>query len=357
MFSFLKSLDWKLNSAVLFLMLASSLSLLSAKPPMFYKQLLFYAIGILAVMAIINFDWRSFVNHGWAIWGIYFLIIFLLAITLIFAPQVRGIRAWLQFGPFDFQAAEFAKLALIIILAGFFRKKHKETSRVLNLLYSFFYFAIPAVLIAAQPDFGSMLILFCIWFGFVLVSGVRFRYLAATVLALFVAGFFMWHGVLENYQKQRITGLFFPERDALGINYNVAQSKIAIGSAGFFGKGFRQGSQIQLGFLPEAQTDFIFAAVIEEWGLLSAVLMVFAFGFLVFKILKIGLDSSNNFDMFFCLGAAIYFLSGFVFNVGSTIGLTPVIGVPFPFLSYGGSHVLVDMVLLGVVQSIKIRKT
>lgn len=353
--SFLRKFDWKINIAVLFLMLMSLVSLLSARPNLFYKQLLFYGLGIAAIFLIVNFDWRSFINHSWATLGIYFLTIFLLIITLIFAPSIRGTKAWLPLGPFEFQAAEFAKLSLIIVLAGFFRKKHRETSKALNLIYSFIYFVIPAFLIALQPDFGSMLILFFIWVGFIFVSGIRFRYLSAAFLILAVGGFFMWHGVLKDYQKQRITGMFFPERDVLGINYNVVQSKIAIGSAGFFGKGFKQGTQVQLGFLPEAQTDFIFAATIEEWGILSAILMIGAFAYLVFKTLKIGLDSANNFEKFFCLGAALYFLAGFVFNVGSNIGLTPVIGVPFPFLSYGGSHVLIDMILLGVVQSIKIR--
>ena len=166
----------------------------------------------------------------------------------------------------------------------------------------------------------------------------------------------MWQSILEDYQKERILGTLFPERDVLGINYSVSQSKIAIGSAGFFGKGFSQGTQTQLGFLPEAQTDFIFASLIEEWGLLGGMLIIVAFLVLIFRIIKIGLASDNNFNRFFCLGAIVLFGSQFILNIGSNLGITPVIGVTFPFLSYGGSSVLVNLILIGIVQSIIVRK-
>ena len=162
-----------------------------------------------------------------------------------------------------------------------------------------------------------------------------------------------WQYVLEGYQKERITGLFFPERDQLGINYNVTQSKIAIGSAGIFGKGYGRGTQVQLGFLPEASTDFVLAALIEEWGLVGGFFIIGAFLALIFQILKIGQFARTNFEKFICLGTAIMLIIHIIINSGSVTGLMPVIGVPFPLLSYGGSHLLTVFFLLAIIHSIE----
>jgi len=296
------------------------------------------------------------VNYRGIILGFYFIIIALLIVTYFFAPVVRGVKGWLMVGSFQFQASEFAKLALIIVFAGFFKKKHISIARVSNLLVSFIYFLIPALLVAIQPDFGTVIILFFIWFGFLLVSGLRPKHIIISLLIFSVIAAVMWFSVLENYQKERIMGVFFPGRDMLGINYNVIQSKIAIGSAGFFGKGFGQGTQVQLGFLPEAQTDFIFAALIEEFGLISGFLAITAFIILIFRIIRIGIDSEINFNRFICLGAAILFITQFILNIGSNLGFMPVVGVTFPFLSYGGSSLLTNLIILGIIQSIVVRK-
>ena len=351
----LKNLDWKLNFAVLFLALASLVSLLGAKPELFWKQLIWWVVGITLIFLIIGFDWRPFINYRGVVLGIYFAVIALLLLTFLFAPTIRGTRGWLVLGSFQLQASEFAKISLIILYAIFFSRRHIGIARVSNLMVSFVYFIVPAVLVAIQPDFGSVLILFFIWFGFLLVSGIRWRHLALMLIIFAVSGLFMWHNVLKDYHKERILGMLFPARDALGINYSVIQSKIAIGSAGLFGKGFGQGTQVQLGFLPEAQTDFIFSAVVEEWGLIAASLLIVAFAVLLFRIIKVGLASNNNFNRFVCLGAAILFIAHFVLNVGSNLGLTPVIGVTFPFLSYGGSSLLTNLMLIGIIQSIKAR--
>lgn len=354
--TFLKQQDWKLNFAVLSLGFLGLLSLASAKPDLFYKQLLFWFIGITFVFLIIAFDWRSLVNYRGITLGLYFIVITLLVVTYFFAPVVRGVKGWLMIGSFQFQASEFAKLALIIVFAGFFKKKHISIARVSNLLVSFIHFVIPALLVAIQPDFGTAIILFFIWFGFLLVSGLRPKHIIVSLLIFSVVVAVMWFSVLENYQKERIVGVFFPGRDALGINYNVIQSKIAIGSAGFFGKGFGQGTQVQLGFLPEAQTDFIFAALIEEFGLVGGFLAIATFVILIFRIIRTGIDSEINFNRFICLGAAILFISQFVLNIGSNLGFMPVIGVTFPFLSYGGSSLLTNLIILGIIQSIVVRK-
>lgn len=354
---FFKKLDWKLNVGILFLAFASLLSLLSTNSELFYKQIIWWALGIILAFILIRFDWRPFINYRSVIFSLYFVIIGLLVATYFFAPTVRGIKGWLPIGNFQFQAAEFTKVVLIILFAYFFQKKHIQIAKISNLITSFIYFFIPAILIALQPDLGSVLVLFSVWFGFLLVSGIRWRHLLIALIIFVILAMVMWAFVLKDYQKDRIFGLFSPNRDPLGINYSVIQSKIAIGSAGFLGKGFRQGTQIQLGFLPEAQTDFIFAAIIEEIGLLMGFVLIFVLFGIIFRIIKIGLSSDNNFSRFVCLGTAILFSVQFILNVGSNIGLTPVIGVTFPFLSYGGSSLLTNLILVGIIQSIFLRKS
>lgn len=355
--NFLKQFDWKLNLAVLFLMAAGLTALLSTAPSLFYKQLLWTVFGFVLIFLIIRFDWRPYINYRGVIFGLYFLSILLLIATYFLAPTIRGTKGWLPLGPFNLQVSELTKLVLIIFFAHFFSRKHIGIGRVSTLITSFIYFLIPGFFVALQPDFGSVLILFCLWFGFLLVSGIKYRHLIIALIIFSILGIIIWQSVLKDYQQERILGFFFPGRDPLGTNYSVIQSKIAIGSAGLFGKGFRQGTQTQLGFLPEVQTDFIFAAFVEDWGLLIGLFIVLVFGALILRIIKIGLNADNNFNRFICLGTAILLTVQFIFNVGSNLGLTPVIGVTFPFLSYGGSSLLTNLILIGMIQAIFVRRS
>lgn len=351
----LKKQDWILNSAILFLALAGLVSLASAAKNLFYLQLTWYLVGFLALWLAFRVDWRPLMNYPRFIHAVYGASILLLILTYFLAPEIRGVRGWLIAGPFQFQAAELAKLALIAVLSSFWAKAHVGVARLKNLAISFLYFAVPAFLVLLQPDLGSVSILFAIWFGFLLVSGIRWSHLAAALVIFAIGGVFAWNNFLADYQKERVIGLFYPERDPLGINYSVIQSKIAVGSAGFFGKGFGQGTQVQLGFLPEAQADFILAAFIEEWGLFGGLLVMAAFFILVARLIRIGLASPNNFSKLICLGFVIMLAAHFVLNSGSNLGFLPVVGVPFPFLSYGGSNLLINFILVGIIQSIAVR--
>ena len=253
------------------------------------------------------------------------------------------------------QVSELVKLALIILFSFFWARAHVGIGRIKNLFKSFLYFAIPAFLVLLQPDLGTVLIFFAIWFGYLLVSGIKWKHLTIAFVSFLIVFAIMWTSFLQPYQKNRIMGLFNPESDPLGVNYNVIQSKIAIGSAGILGKGFGQGTQAKLGFLPEAQTDFILAAFIEEWGVLGGFLLLSAFMIMLFRIIKIGMASDNNFSRFFCLGSVIMFLSHLILNTGSNLALLPVIGISFPFLSYGGSNLLTSVLAIGIIQSIVLR--
>jgi len=347
-----KKIDWPLIFSVLFILLCSSVSLASTSPVKFKQQLVWYVIGIFIFFLILKINWKPITNYWGIIIGIYFFVIFLLLITLFLAPSIRGARSWLKIGSVLIQPSELVKFSLILLFAKFFSRKHISIARISNLFSSFIYFAIPALFIIFQPDFGSALILFFIWLGFLLVSGIKWRHLVIALIIFLIFGAFAWNKILKEYQKERILGFLFPTRDPLGINYSTIQAKIAIGSSGLFGKGFGQGTQSQLGFLPEAQTDFILAAFIEEWGILLGILLIIAFFVMITRIIKIGLETNNNFDRLFCLGTAILFLIQFVFNAGSNLGLMPVVGVTFPFLSYGGSSLLTNFILIAMVESI-----
>ncbi len=344
-----------MNSAILFLALTGSLSLLSSDKNLFYQHLLWYALGLAVMVFISQIDWRPIINRPQIIAGIYAAVIILLVITYFFAPYIRGAKSWLVIGPLHIQASEFAKLALIVIFSSFWAKAHIGIAHLKNLAKSFFYFAVPAALVIIQPDLGTTLVIFGIWFGYLLISGIKWKHLILALIIFLITGAFLWSNFLEDYQKARVVGLFYPEKYALGINYSVTQSKIAIGSAGFLGKGFGGGTQVQLGFLPEAHNDFIFAAFIEEWGLLGGLLVTSAFLAIMVRIIQIGLAAGNNFTRFICLGTVMMLMLHFVLNVGSNLGLLPVIGVPFPFLSYGGSNLLSNLILIGIIQSIVTR--
>ncbi len=351
----IKKQDWILNGSILFLAIASLLSLASSRQPLFLQQLVWYVLGIGAMYVVAQLDWRPLINYPRLIHSLYLGSILLLGATYLFAPRIRGIKGWLVLGPWQFQTSEVAKLALIIILSSFWAKAHIQIARLGNVARSLVYFVIPTFLVLLQPDMGTALILFGIWFGYLLVSGIKWKHLLAAGGLFVITGFILWLYALAPYQKDRIIGLFYPERDPLGINYNVIQSKIAIGSADWFGKGFGQGTQVRLGFLPEPETDFIFSAFVEEWGLTGGLLVVAAFILVLIRISIAGLQSDNNFSRMFCLGIVMMFLLHFLINIGSALGFLPVIGIPFPFLSYGGSNLLTSLVAIGIIQGIIVR--
>lgn len=356
MFYLFRRQDWVLNAAIAFLICAGLLVSLSVSGGLFTQQLASAVLGVLLIFIFAHIDWRALSAYRWVLFGIYFISLGLLLFAFFFAPVIRGTRSWLVLGPVQFQVSEFAKLALIIFFAYYFSRRHVGIAHLGNIIVSLVYLLLPGAFVFFQPDMGSLLVLVGIWIGFLLVSGIRWKHIFIGLGITLVGLIFAWTSVLQPYQKERIVGLFQPNYDPLGVNYNTIQSKIAIGSGGLIGKGFGRGTQVQLGFLPEAASDFVFAAFIEEWGLLGGLFILAAFLTLIFRIIMIGMESENNFSRFVCLGTAIMFLIQFVINVGSAIGLTPVIGLTFPFMSYGGSSLLINSILIGIVQSTRVHR-
>lgn len=331
---------------------AGLLVISSISTQLFLAQLIWVCLGVFLVIFFYFFDWRIFFNHRWLIYAFYFFGIISLLVVYFWGPAIRRVKGWLVLGPFNFQPAEFMAVALILIYARYFSRRHLSVSHWKNIFTSFAFFALPGLLVALQPDIGSTIVLFGIWFGFLLVSGLSFRRVVLSSLVFLVALVLMWSFGFKTYQKERIIGFFYPDRDSLGINYSLNQSKIAIGSAGLWGKGYGQGTQTQLGFLSEPANDFILAALVEEWGVFGGLVVIVSFVVLILSILKIGLEADQNFEKFICLGTAIAFSSHFLLNAGSVVGLTPVVGMTFPFLSYGGSSMVGSFFLLAIINSI-----
>jgi rod shape determining protein RodA len=350
-FTLFKRQDWLLNTAIFGLIGSSLLMLFSMSRDVFTQQLGWAVIAVMVIFIFAHIDWRALAAYKWIIVSIYFFSLTLLIATYFFAPTIRNTRAWLVIGPAQFQVSEFVKVALIIFFAYFFSKRHVGIARLSTIVRPFLYFLIPAGFILAQPDMGTVIVLFCIWAGFLLVSGLPLKYIVIGFMVVSVGITTSWFTILKDYQKERIIGLFDPTYDPLGVNYSTIQSKIAVGSAGLLGKGFGQGTQVQLGFLPAASTDYIFSSFTEEWGLIGALFIIGLFCLMLFAIMRIGMAAENNFYRFICLGAGIMFLAQFGINVGSALGLLPVIGITFPFLSYGGSSLLINAMMIGIVQS------
>jgi len=326
----------------------------SIAPQLFMVQLLWIVIGLLAIIFFIFFDPRVIVNSSRILWGFYAFVSGLLLLSLA-SPVVRETQAWIRLGAFSFQPVELMKISLILLYAYYFSRRHIKIKSWSTILISFLLIVIPIGVVALQPDLGSALILGSIWFGFLLLSGLPWQRLIIMIILFLFGLVLMWNFVLKTYHKERIMNVFYPEQHALTFNYNVIQSKIAIGSAGWWGKGFGQGSQVQAGFLPEAETDFIFAALVEEWGWIIGALVVSAFLWLMLEILKIGLSVDQNIERFICLGTVLMLLVQFFLNIGSVLGISPVIGVPFPLLSYGGSSLVTSLLLLGIIYGISLR--
>ncbi len=352
----LEKIDWVIFGTSAFLLTASAVALSSISWDLCLKQLIFIGIGVLIFVVMAFIDVRPFVGNKMPIVILYTITLLLLILVLFIGVEIHGNKSWIDLGFTRLQPSELSKVSLIAMLALFFSKRHVGIKRMDVILKSLFYFAIPALFIIMEPDLGTVLILFSIWFGFLVFSGLPFRHILVSFAIFGAVGLGAWNFVLKDYQKDRIVAVFNPEKDPLGINYNVIQSKNAIGSGGFLGKGYKQGEIVQLGFLPSASTDFIFSALVEEWGLLGGLAVIAAYTVLVFRIAYIGMRASGNFYKFICLGTAIFMVFQFIVNIGSEIGFLPVVGVVFPLLSYGGSNILATSILLSLVNNVSTKK-
>ncbi len=357
----LRKIDWLLGLAAIFLSLFGLIELfaISQNDPtmsfVFLKQVIALVLGVVFMIAVAFFDYRFFKTNSYAAIIFYVISLVVLALLLILGSDIRGASSWIKIGPFSLEPVEFVKIAIIILFAKYFSKRHIEMYRFSHMIISGVYLFFPLLFVLLQPDLGSALVLVGIWFFIVLVSGIPKKHIFILFLIFVVVSFVAWGSFLKEYQKDRILTFLNPYSDPKGAGYNVIQSMIAVGDGGLFGRGLGYGSQVQFGFLPEAHTDFMFASVAEEFGFFG-VLIVFALLFIiVFRIIKIAVNSDNNFAKLFCIGVASWIFVQVVINAGMNLGIMPVTGITFPFLSYGGSSLLSLFLALGLVQSIKLR--
>lgn len=353
----LKKLDWLMIISAVSLTIFGLLSIYSSSLRKgdflnFKKQLVFFIISFILMLAISFFDYRILKNNSYLILIFYFLCLLMLAGVYFLAPEIRGKRGWYKLGILSFDPIEPAKLVLVILLAKYFSMRHVEMYKFRHIVFSGIYVLLPALLIFFQPDMGSILILLIVWLSILIISGIKIRhFLILSFCAILILGF-SWQFLLKDYQKDRISSFLFPS-DPLGSSWSQNQAKIAIGSGQIFGRGFTKGSQTQYGFLPEPHTDFVFASLAEEFGLIGIFFLFLLYLILIWRIIKIAIISQFNFPRLFAAGFSIILISHFFINIGMNLGWLPVIGIYLPFISYGGSGLIGTFIGLGILQSIK----
>lgn len=312
------------------------------------RQLLWIIVSLAACTGLSFLDFR-FLRRTDVLVSLFLGFSVLLGFLFILGNTAKGATSWFSFAGFSFQPADFMKLVLILVLAKYFSRRHVEIANTKHILVSGLYALIPFTLVLLQPDFGSAIIIFLIWFGMVLVSGISKKHLFAVFALGLVSFSCLWLFVFKPYQKARIMTFVQPLADITGTGYNAYQSTVAVGSGKLLGKGVGYGTQSRLNFLPEHETDFIFAAFAEEWGFVGAVLLLLLFALVIWRIIAIASLGLSNFEVLYGLGLAIFFMSHIIINIGMNIGLFPVTGITLPFMSYGGSHLLTEFAGLGIL--------
>lgn len=354
----LRKLDWIMLAAIILLaalglVIIYSTTLSSGEIfTRVQKQLLSFILGLIAFTLFLFIDYRLFRNYALPM---YIGTFVLLVAVLILGVDIRGSQSWFDLGFYRLQPSELGKFAMVILLAKFFADHRRERKMLKSVILSGVYTAIPVGLILLEPDLGTALVYIGLWFGMLLASGMRLRHFLLLVLMGVLVSVFAWTTLFDTIQKERILVFVDPNRAPLEEGYNVRQSQIAIGSGGILGKGLGQGSQSQLQFLPEQQTDFIFAATAEELGLAGSVFLLTLLTVLIARIIWVAKVSRDDFGMFIAFGVASILIIQVVVNVGMNLGIMPVTGIPLPLVSYGGSSVLATMALLGLVEGVYLR--
>lgn len=313
------------------------------------RQLNSAAIGIIIAFALFKLGYQRIIDFGYYLFGLNVLFLIL---VLVLGDVRYGARRWIEMGSFAFQPSEFAKITFVLALAKYLGDIKEGIDKPKALIAPFIMAAVPMLLIFKQPDFGTALIFAPILLTMLLIAGVRLKYLLIIVGSGLACAPFLWF-FLKEYQRDRLMVFLNPNLDPLGAGYTIIQSKIAIGSGGLFGKGWLSGTQNQLNFLPERHTDFIFSVVGEEWGFLGGALLLFLFYKFIEKSIRIAETTSDIYGKTLAYGIATVFAVHVIVNIGMVCGLMPVVGLPLPFMSYGGSFLIMSLAGVGLLENIK----
>lgn len=323
-------------------------------PTLFYKQLSWILVGLFFLLVIININYVTIIRYGYYLHGI---ALFLVVLVLFIGKTKLGSQRWLVLGPVSIQPSELVKITFLLALSKFFGENvSSRPYSLLDLFAPFFLLVITFFPIYVQPDLGTsgiIVLIFVSFLFFININKKTFYPFLGICLAALPAIWF----VLKDYQKKRILVFLDPDLDPLRAGYQLIQSKIAVGSGGFFGKGFKMGTQSQLRFLPEQHTDFVFSVWSEEWGLVGCCLVIFLYFVFFYRGLRISYTCKNFYGSYFAAAITVFFFLQFLINISMTVGLFPVVGVTLPFFSYGGSSLISCLVGLGILLSISMRKT
>lgn len=352
--------DWSFLSVILvicglgFLTLYSSTYLNSIE--IFYKQIVFFGVGLGAAVLIGLLDYRIFERLAWPF---YIVVVILLVAVDIIGITALGAQRWLSLGPVNLQPSELAKFAIILILARYYSRDRATPPQgygIRDLLPVFLIVGLPMILTFLQPDLGTASMIGFVGASIIFYCQIRWRTVVGILTVMIIAIPFAYHFVLHDYQRDRVQTFLDPERDPLGEGYHIIQSTIAVGSGELMGKGYLQGSQSKLEFLPKHHTDFIFSAFAEEWGFVGGMIVLILFSVVVFMGIDIARKSKDKFGSILAVGALSLIAWHVIINIGMEIGLLPVVGVPLPFFSYGGSAMLTNMLAVGLLLSVSFRR-
>lgn len=322
----------------------------------FQRQVIWALLGMTVAAAVALFDYNLFRGY---LPLIYFIAVFILFLVLVpgVGTTAMGAQRRIPIGPFHFQSSEFAKILIILVLAAFLETKKGNIENPNDLFIAFAMITIPSLLIFKQPDLGTAMVLVAVLLGMLLVGGTKFQYYVAIILlGILVFSLAIYFGLLSDYQMKRLVVFINPDVDPRSAGYNLAQSKIAIGSGQIFGKGLFSGTQTNLKFLPERHTDFIFSVTGEKLGFVGSSFLIFLFFVLVVRAIMIATTAKNMFGALVSIGVASMWLFQIVVNIGMTIGIMPVTGIPLPFVSYGGSSMVANMMGVGLLLSVYSRR-
>lgn len=355
---FYEKLDWTVVIATLLLAVSSLLTIhsVSSSSPeaddLVIKQAGWFVIGFVLIIIVTSLDYHIISALAYPIYG---AVVVALAMVLVVGEKIMGAQRWIKLGPLTFQPSELAKLALILALAKYFADKKRDTVFLRDLFLSGLLLGIPTALILKEPDLGMSILLFPIFAAIVFVAGIDWKYIVTLTLIGLVSMPVMWMN-LKPYQKDRLVAFMNPDSDPLGSGYHVIQSKIAIGSGGFWGKGYMNGTQSQLNFLPEQFTDFIFSVFSEEWGFIGSSVLLCIYLALVLKGLNIASKARDKLGRLIATGVVTIFIVHMFVNVGVTTGIMPVTGLTLPLVSYGGSSIFSTSIALGLLLNVSYRR-
>lgn len=321
---------------------------------LYIQQIYWLTLGAGIAVLIVAIDYRHFERFAWVAYGVG---IVLLLLVFLLAPEIRGSQRWIRIGSFSLQPSEIMKVVLIVALAKYLHNDPKTEGRTLkDLVIPGLILALPMTLILIQPDLGTALICGFIFGSIMLLTNLKVRSLLTLATVFIVSAPLTWTYLLKDYQRERFTAFLDPEADLLDSGWHAHQSMVAIGSGGFWGKGFMQGTQNQHRFLPDQHTDFPFPVWAEEQGFLGAALLFFLYIFLIIWGLKVASQAKDRFGAVVAVGVSAFFFWHTIINLGMVCGLLPVVGVTLPLFSYGGSSVITSMMGVGLLMNVSIRR-